>query len=268
MAIVCEYCNSILNNKSSLNNHQKTAKKCLSKQKDLGIETKEIIYECKYCSKSFILKMAFTSHLNKCEKKELKTIYETEISKLKDKIVELEKIILVLENEKKISLKTNRKLEKELKDLKTNVDNKTAGIVNSLLKKTGNKNTNTTNISYYDKLIRVSMDDLITNERINEQVNERFSIEYMAGNIQESLADFYIDYIARDEVGKLHIMSKRGGKSVFYKVTKDEIVQINEDLAGAALILKLKACGFIVEINRKIGDIIKDMPLEEQLKYK
>ena len=59
----CKYCNQILKSASSLNQHQKTAKYCLSKQ------NKEPIKEhvCNFCGTGFLVKSTLNSHLRICK---------------------------------------------------------------------------------------------------------------------------------------------------------------------------------------------------------
>jgi len=59
----CKYCNQILKSASSLNQHQKTAKYCLSKQ------NKEPIKEhvCSFCGTGFSVKSTLNSHLRICK---------------------------------------------------------------------------------------------------------------------------------------------------------------------------------------------------------
>ena len=56
----CEYCNKIYSTKSSLNNHQKTAKFCIKLQ-NTNINTR---FDCSYCKKNFTSKYNLSLHLN------------------------------------------------------------------------------------------------------------------------------------------------------------------------------------------------------------
>jgi hypothetical protein len=59
----CLYCKTVLKTISSLNQHQKTAKYCLSKQH----KKPEKQYECCFCNTGFTVKSALHSHLSICK---------------------------------------------------------------------------------------------------------------------------------------------------------------------------------------------------------
>jgi hypothetical protein len=59
----CLYCKTVLKTISSLNQHQKTAKYCLSKQQ----KKPEKQYECCFCNTGFTVKSALHSHLSICK---------------------------------------------------------------------------------------------------------------------------------------------------------------------------------------------------------
>jgi hypothetical protein len=63
----CEYCEQILQTQSSLKQHQKTAKYCLSKQNKSHSEEE---HTCNFCSKSFTLKSSLEKHLRICKSKQ------------------------------------------------------------------------------------------------------------------------------------------------------------------------------------------------------
>ncbi len=100
--LICEYCKKSYSNKSSLNNHQKTTKKCLEIQKKLSSSITNIIevsnlneistkYTCKYCSKNFTTKQNIKNHQDICllkkdyEISELKKYIEFELLEIKEK---------------------------------------------------------------------------------------------------------------------------------------------------------------------------------------
>ena len=87
--IKCEYCKKIFSTKSSLNNHQKTAKYCLILQDN---EKKINSFECEYCKKKYTTKQVFINHVNICkDKKEI--LLNVQMNDFK---------ILTIKNKKKI----------------------------------------------------------------------------------------------------------------------------------------------------------------------
>jgi hypothetical protein len=63
----CKFCNKKFCSKSSLNNHQKTAKYCIKLQDD----NLEIIsnFNCEFCNKNFTTKQVLLNHLYSCKNK-------------------------------------------------------------------------------------------------------------------------------------------------------------------------------------------------------
>ena len=118
----CEYCKQILKTASSLNQHQKTAKYCLSKQ------NKEPIKEhvCSFCGTGFLVKSTLNSHLRICKASspivqeqlhlldETKTLLELSLLREKETSIELEKKIIVKDRIiKKIRIECEKKLAEQ-----------------------------------------------------------------------------------------------------------------------------------------------------------
>ena len=59
----CQYCQTVLKTLSSLNQHQKSAKYCLSKQNKKPIKE----HDCSFCGTGFTVKSALHSHLRICK---------------------------------------------------------------------------------------------------------------------------------------------------------------------------------------------------------
>jgi len=104
MEFTCKFCNKKLSSKSSLNNHQKTAKYCLKIQ---GKELKGN-FKCNYCNSCFTRKHLLEYHIKSCKISE----YQVKISEEKDIIIEKQK-----ENIKKLE-KELEICKKELKIIK------------------------------------------------------------------------------------------------------------------------------------------------------
>lgn len=58
----CKYCKNSFSSKANLNNHQRTAKYCLTMRGD----DEECLYKCKTCQKTFNKKFNFSRHEEKC----------------------------------------------------------------------------------------------------------------------------------------------------------------------------------------------------------
>ena len=125
----CKYCNQILKSASSLNQHQKTAKYCLSMQ------NKEPIKEhvCSFCGTGFSVKSTLNSHLRICKASnpivqeqlqlldETKNLLELSLLREKENTLLFEKKIAIKDRLiKKIRIEYENKLtEKEIQVEKT-----------------------------------------------------------------------------------------------------------------------------------------------------
>ena len=129
----CEYCNQVLRTSSSLKQHQKTAKYCLSKQNKEPAKE----YYCSACNTGFTLKYSLQKHLQICKsntpeihqiseeldlvKKDLESSLcrEKLLNKSleeKDKIISEQKIII-----KKLETKYKKQIEMQNKDLQDRI---------------------------------------------------------------------------------------------------------------------------------------------------
>ena len=64
MEYKCQYCQKIFSQKSNLNTHLKTAKKCILNR---NLSQENIInFNCDYCNKNFTQKINLNIHLNNC----------------------------------------------------------------------------------------------------------------------------------------------------------------------------------------------------------
>jgi hypothetical protein len=98
----CEYCQTVLKTLSSLNQHQKTAKYCLSKQNKKPVKE----YDCSFCGTKFTVKSALLGHLRICkanspiiqEQLQELDLNKKELESFKHKIKEIQ-----IESRKKIS---------------------------------------------------------------------------------------------------------------------------------------------------------------------
>jgi hypothetical protein len=95
--------------------HQKKTKYCISIQKKLNVETKELLNKCEFCDKSFEYD-SYKRHQKVCTLKKDKTIINLseEIILLKDELNELKQTLHKYEIENKRLLVDNLNLEKKL----------------------------------------------------------------------------------------------------------------------------------------------------------
>jgi len=77
----CKHCGSTFSSLSSLNNHIKTAKYCLSLRQTEEKTEEKVVFKCSKCSKSFTSKRWCLSHEKKCVKN---------MESLEDKVKQLE----------------------------------------------------------------------------------------------------------------------------------------------------------------------------------
>ena len=123
MEYKCQFCNKIFTQKSNLNTHIKTAKKCILNR---TTETENIItFDCDFCNKKFSHKSVLNIHLNSCnqyklyiQEKEYKNIileHEKKIEILEKKNEETKSYYLIKIEDQKQSF------EKQIQDLKETI---------------------------------------------------------------------------------------------------------------------------------------------------
>ena len=118
----CQFCNKLFSSKSSLNNHQKTAKFCLKLQDD---NNKQLTtFNCEYCCKLLTSKQNLNIHLLKCKNRLSDTLRkekDDDIESLrKEKYEEIES----LRKEKDEEIESLRKeKDEEIESLRKEKDN-------------------------------------------------------------------------------------------------------------------------------------------------
>lgn len=112
----CEFCKSILQSKTSLNNHMKTNKKCLELQSNNSLNTITTLLQCEYCNKNYS-KSNLNKHLNICKIKSKITI-EKLLSENENFKTDIEKLL----NENETLLSENSQLRIDIQKLSS--DNK------------------------------------------------------------------------------------------------------------------------------------------------
>lgn len=95
----CEFCTKIFKNKTTLKNHQKTAKYCLEIQDANKIEINKL--SCKYCCKKISENRQLQKHELKCGTNAQKINIDFLLQELSNKNKIIEELKLELENERK-----------------------------------------------------------------------------------------------------------------------------------------------------------------------
>ncbi len=266
MGFECKYCRSILATKSSLNNHQKTTRRCLDTR-----EIKNTTHICEYCDKIFTTKQMLTAHFSICEKKKNNDIEEehkAEIKNIEDKYkVEIKYILERHESEiktldKEIELLRERvkELLKMLKDEQKKSSEITTDIIKPLIKKVGNKTIQNTQNSF----VKESVFNNHTEEYIKKQIDEKLNRNYIPRSLKEwgyALADFYIDHISRDKNGITHICIKSG--NIFIYIDSDG--NMVEDKEGKLFLDNLKKSKFYEMATKRFNILLSE---KEKKKYK
>ncbi len=231
--LICEYCNKTYSSKSSLNNHQKTTKKCLDIQKSLNKITKITEYNCQYCSKIFTTKQNIKTHETICsskkidEVKELKEKYENEINDLKNEINELKN--------------DNQKLRENMAEMRGELksSNKASDCVYEIAKQpknitnnSSNTNTNNSNTNNSKTLNITSSIDFKNIDKVKEIIDKNYDINHILAG-QKGAAQFAAKYLLVDENGKyVYICSDPSRNSFKYK---NENGEIEKDLEAKKL---------------------------------
>lgn len=85
----CDFCHSDFNDKSTLNRHQRTSKKCIKiqEQQNPGKAIEKTIFKCDYCKKELSRAHTLKGHLIICKTKlKQEKIKNDELSNIKDKL--------------------------------------------------------------------------------------------------------------------------------------------------------------------------------------
>ena len=167
----CNFCKKSYTSQSNLNNHQKTAKFCLSLQNKLN--NGELI-RCEFCLKEFATKKYLNQHNDICKQKKVEeqNDVKNELENYKKEIIEL-KIKLQLKDE------IIKKLEKQNKELLNRPT--TTSIVNN----NDNRQQNQYNIQFnqlFEKL------PILNEENVNNRLNELSTVDKIN---QYDLNNFY-----------------------------------------------------------------------------
>ncbi len=234
---ICEYCNNSYASKSSLNNHQKTTKKCLEIQKNLNKVIQSVEYRCKFCDKKLTTKQNIKNHETNCDIKKSEELklqkeqHEKEIQKHIDKNKKLD----ILNKEYLAEIQKLREIIAGLQgELKT--ANKTAECVYEIAKQpkhiTNGTNTTNTNNSNNKTLNITNHLDFKNIDKIKEIIDEKYDINHFLSG-QKGCAQFAAQHLLIDDNGKyVYLCSDPSRYSFRYK---NEHGEIEKDLEAKKL---------------------------------
>ena len=174
----CEFCNKNFSTKSSLNNHQKTAKYCIKLQNNKVSEIPN--FYCDYCNKKFTSKQNLNIHLSTCKEKEFE-------QKLKDK--EKLNIKIITENEN-----YKQQLEKQEKQIKE-LQDKLERVLNKAIDRPTTTHNNTINNKF-------ELNTFPSQKEIDRKIESQFNDKYILDGMK-GVAQFVYDHIVKLEDGSM-----------------------------------------------------------------
>ena len=200
----CQYCKKTFSSKSSLNNHQKTAKYCIQLQ---GVENKsENKFICNDCSKIFYQKQHLLTHLQSCKEKEFQDKsgkqqkeFEDKLrkqekefeDKLRDKMREKEQYIIKLITQNENYKEQLEKQQEQIKDLQDKLD--------KIANKAIDKPTTTTNNTINNKF---ELNTFPSQKEIDRKIESQFNDKYILDGMK-GIAQFVYDHIVKLEDGSM-----------------------------------------------------------------
>ena len=191
--IKCEYCKKIFSTKSSLNNHQKTAKYCLILQDN---EKKINSFECEYCKKKYTTKQVFINHVNICkDKKEIllnvqMNEFHCKITEKDNEIKEKDKLILELKIQNTNYQKQEENFKEQIKDLQNKLDK----IANKAIDRPTITNNTVNN--------KIELHTFPSQKEIDRKIESQFNDKYLLDGIK-GVAQFVYDHIVKLEDGSI-----------------------------------------------------------------
>ncbi len=191
--VLCHFCNNNFSNDISLYNHQRKAKYCIDIQKLNNIEIKSKEFECKWCEKKFIVKRNLIRHEESCKNKDdelntLKSDYDKEINKYKEKCIDLEKKIIMLE--------TRLEDKEEISNKFESLHKKREECIEKIALQPKMNNIQNTSTTQNNQIINNLPIFNITVKQLEEAAEEGFSRElFLQGQI--GAAKFTLDFIRK-----------------------------------------------------------------------
>ena len=248
--ITCTYCHAKFVNIHTLNNHQNTAKYCLSIQGKNNTN-----FECHYCKKVLSSKQNLDNHINKCE-----TIQESirfkcafchkhlsskqnlfnhlVVCEEKKDITIEEKNSIIEEKETLIKVKDNEIFQLKMENFgyvkQINVYENEIKELRQTIERLGNRAIDkpTTTNTINNNLNITSSIDFNDIDKIKDIIKDGFDINY-AVNGQKGLAQFVADKVLTDETGKLNYICTDPSRQIFKY--KDKSGEIKKDVEAKKL---------------------------------
>ena len=187
----CRFCKKIFSTKSSLNNHQKTAKYCLSLQ-DKNMQITK--FDCEFCDKHFTSNKQLLSHLLNCKNKEknqeLENIRNQMNQELENLRNEKDKIIIKLNTQIENFEKQENNYIEQIKELQNKLERTLAKAIE---KPTTTNNTVNNKIELHTFPSQREID-----RKIESQFNDKYLLDGMKGVVQ-----FVYDHIVKLEDGSI-----------------------------------------------------------------
>jgi hypothetical protein len=251
----CNFCNKLFSSKSSLNNHQKTAKYCLKLQDNKEISN----FICEYCKKLFTSKQNLNIHFLNCKDRAIENIKKDKDNKeiyYKEQIIRLEKEKYKLEITNDKLEKLNDKLEIELDKIKEEnnllkgqllVLDKDHQIITNLAQLP--KNTTTNNTATTNNILSIQSSlDFNNIDRLKNIINEKYNDKYLFDG-QKGIAKFAVDHVLTDENGNLSYICTDPSRHIFKY--KDSSGDIRKDIEAK------KITNFLIDggIQNKTSDM-------------
>uniref|UniRef100_A0A6C0JQF0 C2H2-type domain-containing protein n=1 Tax=viral metagenome TaxID=1070528 RepID=A0A6C0JQF0_9ZZZZ len=219
----CPHCDNIFSSISSLNNHIKTARYCISKRTD----NKILIFKCSKCPKTFTSKRWLKSHENKCGE----TIEE-------------------LQNRNRELITQNDLLEGTVYELKQTIKELQDKLENIAIKAVSRPTTRNTQINNYIQQLKP-----LTDEHLLDSVSN-LTIDHIIKG-PEGYAEYALEYPLKDRV----LCSDYSRRKVKFKNKDGKVITDPEMTSLASKFFesikeknKELICKYANELKEKLGD--------------
>lgn len=179
---ICEFCDSAFSRKSTLINHQKTAKFCLELQ---GKENDK--YVCSYCNKKLTTKNTYNIHILNCKQKiqENTSSIMNHNEQLLKEVEDLKESNLMIQKdfEQKFLLQENKikSYQEQIEEYKNKVEKLENHLMKLSERPTNTTNNTTHNNQRYNQIIQNLVP--ITDEHF-EEISEQLTAEHIAKGVQ------------------------------------------------------------------------------------
>lgn len=205
----CEFCKNVFKTKYVLKNHQKRAKYCLIKQKNLGRKIVTDFYKCEYCSQEMASDHK-SRHLKSCKIRCVK-INDEKVAN----IIILEKNNMYLKLELAVKNKELEEVYKQLEIYKEMADREMSCIEEIAKQPRVQQTTNTQT----NNLMMMQPLDM-TKDNFAQSIEDKFTKEYFL-NGQKGAAQFAVDNLLKDKDGKLRYVCTDPSRHIYRFKSQD-----------------------------------------------